>query len=157
MISWLPQPGGSGSRIYISQEQGGPVMPPGSLHVQPIGNHGECLLTGCCHGNVLTEPLPLNGFPLWLQYYGFQSSCHSNKCSSLVLRSKITFLFVLPIKKEPGSALGKVGIATGYGLDDGGVGVRVPVGSRIFSMSSRPVLGLIQPSIQWVPGLFPRG
>jgi hypothetical protein len=26
-----------------------------------------------------------------------------------------------------------VGIATGYGLDDRGVGVRVPVGSRIFS------------------------
>jgi hypothetical protein len=26
-----------------------------------------------------------------------------------------------------------VGIATGYGKDDGGVGVRVPVGSRIFS------------------------
>jgi hypothetical protein len=30
-----------------------------------------------------------------------------------------------------------VGIATGYGLDDRGVGVRVPVGSRIFS-SRRP-------------------
>jgi hypothetical protein len=26
-----------------------------------------------------------------------------------------------------------VGIATGYGLDDQGVGIRVPVGSRIFS------------------------
>jgi hypothetical protein len=31
-----------------------------------------------------------------------------------------------------------VGIATGYGLDDRGVGVRVPVGSRIFSSSNRP-------------------
>jgi hypothetical protein len=31
-----------------------------------------------------------------------------------------------------------VGIATGYGLDDGGVGVRVPVGSRIFSSPSPP-------------------
>jgi hypothetical protein len=31
-----------------------------------------------------------------------------------------------------------VGIATGYGLDDRGVGVRVPVGSRIFSSSRRP-------------------
>jgi hypothetical protein len=30
-----------------------------------------------------------------------------------------------------------VGIATGYGLDDGGVGVRVPVGSRIFSSPRR--------------------
>jgi hypothetical protein len=31
-----------------------------------------------------------------------------------------------------------VGIATGYGLDDRGVGIRVPVESRIFSMS-RPI------------------
>jgi hypothetical protein len=31
-----------------------------------------------------------------------------------------------------------VGIATGYGLDDREVGVRVPVGSRIFSSPRRP-------------------
>jgi hypothetical protein len=31
-----------------------------------------------------------------------------------------------------------VGIGTGYGLDDRGVGVRVPVGSRIFSSSRHP-------------------
>jgi hypothetical protein len=31
-----------------------------------------------------------------------------------------------------------VGIATGNGLDDRGVGVRVPVGSRIFSSPRRP-------------------
>jgi hypothetical protein len=31
-----------------------------------------------------------------------------------------------------------VGIVTGYGLDDGGVGVRVPVGSRIFTTACRP-------------------
>jgi hypothetical protein len=31
-----------------------------------------------------------------------------------------------------------VGIATGYGLDDRGVGVRVPVGSRIFCSPLRP-------------------
>jgi hypothetical protein len=31
-----------------------------------------------------------------------------------------------------------VGIATGYGLDDRGVGVQVPVGVRIFSSSLRP-------------------
>jgi hypothetical protein len=31
-----------------------------------------------------------------------------------------------------------IGIATGYGLDDQGVGVRVPVGSRIFSSPRRP-------------------
>jgi hypothetical protein len=31
-----------------------------------------------------------------------------------------------------------VGIATSYGLDDRGVGVRVPVGSRIFASPNRP-------------------
>jgi hypothetical protein len=31
-----------------------------------------------------------------------------------------------------------VGIATGYGVDDRGVGVRVPVESRIFSSLRRP-------------------
>jgi hypothetical protein len=45
-----------------------------------------------------------------------------------------------------------VGIATGYGLDDQGVGVRVPVGSRIFSTSSRPALGPSHPPVQWVRG-----
>jgi hypothetical protein len=45
-----------------------------------------------------------------------------------------------------------VGIATDYGLDDGGVGVRVPVGSRIFFFitSCRPALGPTQLPIQWV-------
>jgi hypothetical protein len=39
-----------------------------------------------------------------------------------------------------GSRDSVVGIATGYGLDDRGVGVRVPVGSRIFS-TFRPAMG----------------
>jgi hypothetical protein len=33
-----------------------------------------------------------------------------------------------------------VGIATGYGLNDRGLGVRVPVGSRIFCSPRRPDL-----------------
>jgi hypothetical protein len=47
-----------------------------------------------------------------------------------------------------------LGIVNGYGLDDPGVGVRVPVGARIFlfSTSSRPALGSIQLPIKWVPG-----
>jgi hypothetical protein len=52
-----------------------------------------------------------------------------------------------------GSRDSAVGIATGYGLDDWEVGVRVPIGSRIFSKSSRPALGSTQPPIQWVPGV----
>jgi hypothetical protein len=37
-----------------------------------------------------------------------------------------------------GSRDGVDSIATGYGLDDREVGVRVPVGSRIFSSPRRP-------------------
>jgi hypothetical protein len=44
-------------------------------------------------------------------------------------------------------------IAIGYGLDDREVGAGVPVGSRIFPMSSRPALGPTQPPIQWEPGV----
>jgi hypothetical protein len=45
-----------------------------------------------------------------------------------------------------------VGIATGYWLDDQGVGV--PVKNFYFSMSSKPALGSIQLPIQWVPGVL---
>jgi hypothetical protein len=40
--------------------------------------------------------------------------------------------------KKKVSQVSIVGIATGYGLDGRGVGVRVPVGPRIFSSPSRP-------------------
>jgi hypothetical protein len=48
----------------------------------------------------------------------------------------------------------KVGIATGYGLDDLGVGVPSPSIGKTFLLSTsfRPVLGPTQPSIQRVPG-----
>jgi hypothetical protein len=39
--------------------------------------------------------------------------------------------------EEKGNAVSK---ATGYGLDDRGVGVRVPVGTRIFRSPRRPDL-----------------
>jgi hypothetical protein len=49
------------------------------------------------------------------------------------------------------------GIATGYGLDDQGVEVQVPVGSRIFSTSSRLTLGSTKLPIQWVTGTLSSG
>jgi hypothetical protein len=45
------------------------------------------------------------------------------------------FHIVVPVSRSLDSA---VGIATGYGLDDRGVGVRAPVGSRIFSSPRCP-------------------
>jgi hypothetical protein len=54
-------------------------------------------------------------------------------------------LFCIVILERRDSA---VGIVNGYRLDNGGVGVRIPVGSRIFSTSSRPALGSTQPPIQ---------
>jgi hypothetical protein len=47
-----------------------------------------------------------------------------------------------------------VGIATGYGLDDRGVGVRVPAGSKnfLFSMSFKPTLRSTLPPLRWVAG-----
>jgi hypothetical protein len=53
-----------------------------------------------------------------------------------------------------------VGIATGYGLDDRGVGVRVPVGSRIFYCPRSPDRLWGPPNLLSIGGywgLFPLG
>jgi hypothetical protein len=83
-------------------------------------------------------------------------------CGSKYLM-RILFLFWRPYSDRLGRTLinpvlvnsssrdSSVGIATDWGLDDRAVGVRVPVGSRIFSTSSGPVLGPTQLPIQWVP------
>jgi hypothetical protein len=70
------------------------------------------------------------------------AAASSTICRTNVLNNDIDYAYYT----FPGA-----GITTGYGLDDWGVGVRVPLGSRIFSMSSRPALGPTQPFIQWVP------
>jgi hypothetical protein len=52
-----------------------------------------------------------------------------------------------------------VGIAAGYGLEDRGVGVRIPVGSRIFSYPRLPdrLWGQTNSLSNGYRGLFPRG
>jgi hypothetical protein len=50
-----------------------------------------------------------------------------------------------------------VGVGTGYGLDDRGVGVSPGrVKNLLFSTSSRPALGSTQPPIKWVPAALSR-
>jgi hypothetical protein len=63
-------------------------------------------------------------------------------------------LLLLHVARSRDSA---VGIATGYGLDDWGVGVRRPVGSRICSTSSRSSLGSTQLPTQWALGTLSAG
>jgi hypothetical protein len=91
--------------------------------------------------------------------YFVKHASYSNagiRCSKQLLHYPvINFNFILFITKL--SRDSAVGIATGYGVDDRGVGVRVPVGSIIFSTSSRPALGLIQAPIQWIPGTLSPG
>jgi hypothetical protein len=57
-----PQPGGPGSRIYIPQEQGGPVIPPGIgfRFLSPLttrGDYGGIILTRLHTGKDMQGPV----------------------------------------------------------------------------------------------------
>jgi hypothetical protein len=57
------------------------------------------------------------------------------------------------ISNQYKSRRSSVGIATRYGLDDRGSGVRFPTGLEVFLISTAPrsALGSSQPPIQWAP------
>jgi hypothetical protein len=107
-------------------------------------------------GNMFAEPLSSNG-RLLLHYSGFQASRNIARSSRLrsIWQALILILLVggiYEIRRWDGFSFRNirtsfhkywfgdsvVGITTGYGLDDWGVGVRVPVGSRIFSSPRLP-------------------
>jgi hypothetical protein len=86
------------------------------------------------------------------------------KCYLIKIRCVVLYIYIyiymftyLTIILTFNSVLIKlgVGIATGYGLDDRGVGVRVPVESRIFFSPRRPDLLWGPPSLSnGYAGLF---
>jgi hypothetical protein len=96
--------------------------------------------------------VPLNVFSSYLCYLFhivllFLTSFRSTECNMCVC----IYIYVY------GSRDRAVGIATSYGLDDRGVGVRVPVESRIFSSPRRPDWHWSPSSLlsNGYPGLFP--
>jgi hypothetical protein len=78
---------------------------------------------------------------------------------NLKLKNSVTCFFFnfIAITLTSKSHVSTAGIATGYQVEDQGVGIRILVKTGIFSTSSRLALGLAQPPIEWVPGAFPQG
>jgi hypothetical protein len=106
----------------------------------------------------------------WQNYNTLLGVCFllkSKKCVYLLLVHQyweIPASNIIPIcntrgNKQFGSRDSVVGKATGYGMDNRGVGVRVPVGSRIFSSPRRPDEHWGPPSLlsNEYRSLFPRG
>jgi hypothetical protein len=99
----------------------------------------DCLFT---HGGVISQEdyVLKTAKPkiMYSQYYRKKSRISSLKYMRILIHIQVV------------SRDNVVSMTTGYGLDDRGVSVRIPVGPRIFSTSSGPALRPTQPPIQWV-------
>jgi hypothetical protein len=98
----------------------------------------------CCEGDRNIAPIPV-GNVFWSHV---DRELFDNLCE-----------YSSPLKHVTLFTASVVGIATGYGLDEGEVGVQVPVGARIFSLLRRPdrFLRSSKPPIQWVMAVLPLG
>jgi hypothetical protein len=96
-----------------------------------VANKTMTIVVLCCQ---LEEK---RGYIFWKKFFfkGQRSPKHSFRQQHYLVMYIVTKSCSL---FKYGSVCSSVGIATGYGLDDWWVGVRVPVGSRIFSSSRRP-------------------
>jgi hypothetical protein len=95
---------------------------------------------------------------VWLSNVNIQAQLpkHHNYRRTIPNKQDLIFMFNL---RSRGTRQSAVGIATGYELDDRGVGLPSAGKGKnfLFSTSPRPALESTQTPIEWVPGLFPGG
>jgi hypothetical protein len=122
----------------------------------PVGGILPGLLAGelTCNLHSLRQPFRKIRCQRCVHVQGFalkNSWCWHPICTVICLKTR-----VLAESKSRGSA---VGIVTGYRLDDRGIEVLVPVGSRIFAPPHRPDQLWCPPSLlsNGYGRLFPRG
>jgi hypothetical protein len=84
---------------------------------------GPCHMSPFVHPIFIIFPASKSSLVAWFRTLSWSDFL------SVLLQTPVLFLIVQD---------SVVGIATGYGLDDWEVGVRVPIGSRIFSSPRRP-------------------
>jgi hypothetical protein len=105
-------------------------------------------------------------FEIGLNLQGLKNGMGSSEVHGVYLNEQLSYLEMNQWMRNPrldfvSSLLQSeckkiIYIATGYGLDSRGVGVRVPVGTRFFS-SPRHADPPTQPPIQWVLGALSPG